>query len=96
LERADQLLNLTPDDESYDDILKFKAQLIKTIPSQSQHLKKLNGVTLSKDYSSLVLAYELYGDLKYESDLLERNQIEHPAFIPKETRLSILKVSENA
>jgi prophage DNA circulation protein len=60
LERADQLLNLTPDDESYDDILKFKAQLIKTIPSQSQHLKKLNGVTLSKDYSSLVLAYELY------------------------------------
>jgi prophage DNA circulation protein len=68
--------------------LKVKTLSAMAIPIAS--LKKVSKIKLSETQSSLVLTYELYGNLDYEVDLITRNQIEHPGFFPAYQSLEVL------
>mgnify|MGYP003135746906 CR=1 FL=1 len=44
-------------------------------------------IQLKEDTPSLVVAYKLYGDLEQEEELIKRNGVIHPAFMPADREL---------
>lgn len=77
-------------DDTYLNFQALRADLVKAVPGDDQDLPRLNSVTLRATTPSLVLAHTLYGHLDKEADLVARNNIKNPGFIPGGTSLEIL------
>ena len=79
-------------DAVYTALANLKAELVRQIPSQSADLPRLRTVTPTVTVPSLVLAYDLYGSLDRERDLIARNGITHPGFVSGGTPLEVIDV----
>jgi prophage DNA circulation protein len=77
-------------DEAYPVLLQLRADMVKAVPGDSGELKRLVAYTPTVTVPSLVLAYNLYGDLSRESDLLARNSVRHPGFMVGGVELEVL------
>lgn len=78
------------DDETGMAIGQVRADLVKSVPGDNSSLAHLIHYTPPATVPSLVLAYQLYGDVTMESDILARNSIERPGFIVGSTVLEVL------
>ncbi|MDR1656126.1 MAG: DNA circularization N-terminal domain-containing protein [Deltaproteobacteria bacterium] len=81
LSRFDALL-LKVDDELYRLLVGVTAAALEIISLKTPSLAKLGHKTLLADLPSVVLAYDLYENLELESDLVGRNGIVHPGWVP--------------
>ena len=77
-------------DETYPTLLQLRADLVKAIPGDDGELARLIEYTPPATVPSLVAAYQLYGDVTSESDIVTRNRIQHPGFIRGGTVLEVL------
>ncbi len=68
-------------DDTFPVLLQLRADLVKGVPGASSDLPRLVAHTPKFSTPSLVLAYQLYGDLLLEEDLVNRNRIRHPCFV---------------
>ena len=78
-------------DETAAPLTQLRADLVAAVPGADGDLPKLlqyrpGGIAVS----SLVLAHRLYGRLNLEGDLITRNRIAHPGFIPGDQVLEVL------
>lgn len=85
----DSLLDTT-DDEFYLAMTEMKSVFVENFPDPSLSLPQISEITLNTTLPSLVVAYQLYGDSRRESEIVTRNKIKNPAFIPGGTVLEVL------
>ncbi len=69
----------------------LRAVLTASVPPPDQDLPDLRTITLSQSVPSLVLAYELYDQASRGAEIVARNRIRHPGFVPAATALQVLQ-----
>ncbi len=77
-------------DDVYPVLMQLRADLVNAVPGVELESARLVAHTPAFTKPSLVLAYDLYGDLDYEADLIARNGIAHPGFVRGGVELEIL------
>lgn len=91
LGRIDSVMADSQDDAEYDALQALRKQVGNAIPADSESLPRLGSVVLSQSSPSLAVAYDLYGTVSREADLIARNHVRHPGFMPGGQELEILK-----
>jgi prophage DNA circulation protein len=89
-DQLDALMGETTSDDVFNGLQDLRAQLVNAVPPKDESLARVARVTLVGGSNALALAYELYGSLALESDLIGRNAIRHPGFIPAGRELEVL------
>jgi prophage DNA circulation protein len=92
IDKMDSIMESTTDDDLYVSLLSLKSAFVKNIEARAMVLSKLQSYTPIASINSLTLAYQLYGDLSNEQDIIDRNRIQNPAFIPGGVALEVLGV----
>lgn len=70
----------TAADTAYPAIVDLRSQVLRAVPGSRQFARVVT-VTRKVPIPSLVLAYQLYGSVELEPDLVARNGISHPGFV---------------
>ena len=78
------------DDDVYDALLDLRVAVVRDISTRGANLAKLTTLTLPRTLPALVAAYRVYGDCTMDQDIVARNNIRHPGFLPGGTPLEIL------
>lgn len=68
------------DDDAYPALVDLRAQMLAAVPG-GQAFASVLSVTRRTPVPSLVLAYQLYGAVDLEADVIARNAIQHPGFV---------------
>jgi prophage DNA circulation protein len=68
------------DDTAYPAIVDLRSSVLRAVPGSSSFARIVT-VTRNVAIPSLLLAYQLYGSVDREADLVARNQIKHPGFV---------------
>ncbi len=79
----------TTDDE-FQALDQLRVAITATMPPPEQKLSSIIELELASTTNSLVLAYDLYGNLDREADIISRNHVRHPGFIPGGDTLRVL------
>lgn len=80
----------TASDDTYPPLQQLRADLVNAVPGDGSDLPRLLTHTPPVTVPSLVLAHSLYGDLELEADVLARNRVVHPGFVPGSVELEVL------
>jgi prophage DNA circulation protein len=86
----DNLMLTSASDSSYAALQDLRSQLTQAVPDENKNLAHISQVTPGSTGSSLVLAYELYGSVDQEQDIIDRNGIRHPGFVTGGKPLEVL------
>lgn len=78
------------DDASYRALLDCQAAVTADIQARSLKLPRIRQVRINQTTPSLVVAWQLQGNLDREQDIVERNHIKRPGFVPSGTDLQVL------
>lgn len=78
------------DPEILESMLALKAATIEHFTQQQQQLPDLATYQVQQTMPALVIAHELYGDATRVAEVIARNRIRHPAFVPGGTTLEVL------
>jgi prophage DNA circulation protein len=70
----------TAGDTSYPALVQLRADLLRAVPGDSIFAREIVA-TRRVSIPSLLLAYQLYGSVDQEQDLIDRNSISHPCFV---------------
>jgi prophage DNA circulation protein len=81
---------LTAPDTLLTPLRNANAAMVQDISQRAVNLKRLRKLTLVAELPALVLAYRLYGTLEQEQDLINRNRVRHPGFVPAGRPLDVL------
>ena len=95
LDRIDALAGETKNDTLYEGYRALRAQVANAVPGENNDLPRISASVLKQSMPSLVLAYDLYENVERELDILNRNSIRHPAFLPGGQNLSVLEYDED-
>lgn len=82
---------LTAADALYDALCGLRAALIADLGNRPG-LPAIRRITLPADLPALVLAHRLYGGAARDADIVARNGIAHPGFVPGGRELEVLSV----
>lgn len=80
----------TADDEVYDVLLDLRGAMVEDINARGATLARVIDVTPRTTLPALVLAHQLYGDAAREAEIVARNRIRHPGFVPGGRPLEVL------
>lgn len=95
LGRLDTLAGQTIDDNIYNSFRALRAEVSSAIPNEDSALPRIGNVSLKQSAPSLVLAYDLYEGVEREQEIIDRNKIRHPGFLPGGQPLSVLRDVED-
>lgn len=90
IDAIDSQMNVASD-EVYQAQQTMLKTLIQAVPNPDQNLAAVTSITPVETTNSLSLAYDLYESLDLEQDVIDRNSIAHPGFIPGGDALEILR-----
>jgi len=97
VEIRDQLLaeldrqQLSAAPERYRELTRLSAQLVTEINRTAASLVPLTRITTAQTQPALVMAHRLYGDARQAEQIVARNRIAHPGFVPGGVELEVLK-----
>ncbi|MFC3716800.1 DNA circularization protein [Luteimonas soli] len=80
--QIDTVADTTTDDRVFDALSALRAAVVRDIAARGADLARLVAVTPVTTLPALVLAHRLYQDATLEADILARNRIVHPGFVP--------------
>lgn len=75
----------------YDALMDLRAKIVADLNIRSKTLKNIIYVETKGSIPSVVFAYNEYGDADQDADLVKRNKIANPLFLPPYTALEVLK-----
>lgn len=78
------------DDATFAALEQLRAHLVLAVPGEDSDLPRLVTNVPAYTVPSLVLAHRIYGDVALEADLVTRNGVERPGFVPGEASLEVL------
>jgi len=71
-------------DKVYHALMKARAAVWKDLTTRARENARLTTLTPNEVLPALVLAYDYYEDANREADIVARNGIRHPGFVPVE------------
>lgn len=77
-------------DTVYQALERVRVDLIKDLSSRGAGLPSVTRIIPAQTLPALVQAYRLYGDSRREAQLVERNQLSHPGFVPAGEPLEVV------
>lgn len=77
---------LLASDTAYPALVELRTQVLRAVPGSNTFARVLT-ITRRVEVPSLVLAYQLYGSVGQEADVIARNSIRHPGFVSGELRV---------
>lgn len=89
-ELIDDQATITPSDEMYDRLTQARAEVIQGLPAEGQDASRLVPFTPQATLPALVIAQSLYDDAKRDNDIVLRNSIRHPGFVPGAKPLQVV------
>jgi prophage DNA circulation protein len=92
IDNFEALEETTTDDDVFQAIQDTKVEVIRGIPAPEEQLPTIGEVELMQSMPSIVVAYDLYQNPDYEQDLINRNKVSHPGFVPGGKSLEVLQV----
>lgn len=90
LNKIQTLADETDNDEIYENLLDLKSSVYRDFQEREDSLPRLIDYTPPITMNSLFLTYYLYGSLEREQEVIERNSIEHPGFIPGQQTIEVI------
>jgi len=88
-DRLDQLLDSAPD-AVYIALVELRGAVITDITARGANLARIVPYTPKRTLPALVVAYHIYGDAAEDGNLVGRNRIRHPGFVPGGQPLEVL------
>lgn len=76
-------------DDAYAALVTVRAAVAAGVPAPTDALPHLVSVTLQQSTPALAVAYRLYEDLALSDDLVARNRVRHPLFVPGSVPLQV-------
>jgi len=73
-------------DTAYPALVNLRSEVLRAVPGGTAFARVVT-VTRSVAIPSLLLAYQLYGSVELEPDIIERNGIRHPGFVAGDLRV---------
>lgn len=89
LEQIDGLIENGSDTE-YSPLVDLQTALMKRVDDVAPGLQRVDQIQLQQSVPALVLAHTLYGDANKADELISRNNIKNPSFMPAGTNLEVL------
>ncbi|MCB2199649.1 DNA circularization N-terminal domain-containing protein [bacterium] len=89
-DRIQELVEVTTDPELGQTLQDLQGQLLSGMRDLAVQLPNLVEVRVPSTLPALVLAWDYYRDLEKEADLIARNGLEHPGFVPGGTVLEVV------
>lgn len=80
----------TTTDEEYIAFVELRTVLYNIIQQQAMQLAKLKTIVLVETTPSLTVSNSLYGSVSQEEELVQRNKVRHPAFVPGGVSLKVV------
>lgn len=80
----------TAADDVYQTLSDLRAAVAAAVPGQDSDLPRLTPYTPAESTPSLVLSWELYGNVTGEADIIARNGVKHPGFLVGGRTLEVL------
>ncbi|SPD73832.1 DNA circulation-like protein [uncultured Desulfobacterium sp.] len=87
-ERLDDVM-AEASDTVYNALWDLRGAMIKDISARGATLARLIDYTPASTLPALVIAHRLYGDASRESEIIRRNNIRHPGFVPGGVALEV-------
>lgn len=84
------ILSATAPDDLLDSLESLRASIVTGVPSSAEDLPRIGEIELTQTLPSLVVAYNFYDDISAGEDIVSRNKIRHPAFVPGGRSLEVL------
>jgi len=81
---------LTASDADFGALLDLRGTIGLAVPDPASNLPRLRTLTLPGTMPSLVLASKLYDDVSKSQDIVDRNDVRNPCFVPGGVLLSVL------
>ncbi|MDP1655718.1 MAG: DNA circularization N-terminal domain-containing protein [Hylemonella sp.] len=88
--RLDTLAETTPSDTVYQSLVTLRTAMIRDITARGADLARTVTVQPQATQPALVLAYALYEDASRDADIIARNNVRHPGFVPGGRTLEVL------
>lgn len=89
LQQLDTLIDNGTDAEYYP-LVDLQTALMKRVDDVAPGLDQVKQIQLQQSVPALVLAHQLYGDANKADELVNRNGVTHPSFIPAGKNLEVL------
>jgi prophage DNA circulation protein len=86
----DDICDNLQDDSLYSALRNLKVAIVKDIDARATDLSRIQTVTLPQATPSIVLAYKLFGSTDMEQDIIVRNGVSNPCFVPGGVPLEVL------
>lgn len=86
----DALLDAADADDVFTALTALHAAVVRDLNTRAAKLPRTRQVTPSATQPALVLAQRLYGDAARADDIVARNKIRHPGFVPGGVALEVL------
>lgn len=80
----------TADDASYVALTDLRAAMVADINARGAQLARISRWTPKSTLPALVVAHKLYGDAERATEVVDRNAIRHPGFVPGGDELEVL------
>ena len=90
LDKIDSLVASINNDSVYESLYDLRKSIMIDMEQRAFTLSRLSTTILSESLPALTMSYRLYGDLEQEDDLIKRNSILHPGFMPGGVELEVL------
>lgn len=89
LEEIDTLIDNGTDAEYYP-LVDLQTAITKRVDDVAPGLQQIQQIQLQQSVPALVLAHDIYGDATKAEELISRNQVTHPSFMPAGEDLEVL------
>lgn len=89
-ENIDQMMETTDDDDFYNSLYDLKTAIVEHLDNQAKQLPRRAAYVPPVTYPALLIAYDLYDDITREQEVIDRNRIQHPAFVPGRVPIEVL------
>lgn len=78
----------------YTALIDLRAATVRDITARGADLARLGSVSLTSTMPAVVAAYQIYGDATQDAELIARNRIAHPGFVPGGAPLEVLAANK--
>lgn len=78
------------DDASVRALEQVRVAVLADLKARGGELARVQDLELASSIPAVVLAYRLYGDAERDDEIVARNRVPHPAFLPGGVRLEVL------
>jgi len=90
LDKLDELAEAATSDDMYNAFADLRAAFVRHIRETAVNLPRVIEHTPAITLPALVIAHDLYGDAARDTEIIDRNGVRHPSFVPGARALEVL------